>query len=443
MGKRKNRSRHRTSQGPGGSVAKWQKGTLRSYNVGALPIINHILERMNLEEILAAHLPGEDARTKIPTSRGVMLLVRNILIAREPLYGLGEWASRYAPDLLGLDPEQVMALNDDRSGRWLTKYFLSEPATIGLAATTRSVHQFDVDLDELHNDSTTVTFHGAYHSADREMHSGRQLVPAITFGHNKDHRPDLKQLLYILTLSHDGAVPVHFRVCSGNVTDDTTHRETWNVLRQLVGHPDFLYVADCKLATSDNMVYLHGHGGRFVTVLPQTRKEDDTFRKQLAEGAIHWRPLWDKLDEHDQLVDRFSISDAPTLTAEGFRLIWYHSTRKAELDAAARATSIRRSLLDLGVLRETPGSTHPLSRSGEDSCRSGHHPQTVRRDATDSRHPSGNTAGNVSPGPSRSARPQHTLHQTHQALLRSAVRNRPSADQRCRAGRWCVSTGDQ
>jgi len=351
MGKRKNRSRHRTSQGPGGSVAKWQKGTLRSYNVGALPIINHILERMNLEEILAAHLPGEDARTKIPTSRGVMLLVRNILIAREPLYGLGEWASRYAPDLLGLDPEQVMALNDDRSGRWLTKYFLSEPATIGLAATTRSVHQFDVDLDELHNDSTTVTFHGAYHSADREMHSRRQLVPAITFGHNKDHRPDLKQLLYILTLSHDGAVPVHFRVCSGNVTDDTTHRETWNVLRQLVGHPDFLYVADCKLATSDNMVYLHGHGGRFVTVLPQTRKEDDTFRKQLAEGAIHWRPLWDKLDEHDQLVDRFSISDAPTLTAEGFRLIWYHSTRKAELDAAARATSIRRSLLDLGVLR--------------------------------------------------------------------------------------------
>ena len=71
-----------------------------------------------------------------------MLLIRNFLVAREPLYGMGEWASRYAPDLLGLDPEQVLALNDDRSGRWLTTFFTSDPAAIGLAATTRSVHQF-------------------------------------------------------------------------------------------------------------------------------------------------------------------------------------------------------------------------------------------------------------------------------------------------------------
>jgi hypothetical protein len=319
--------------------------------VGALPLINHLLKRMNLEDILEAHLPSEDGRTKVPTRRGVLLLIRNILIAREPLYGLGEWASRYAPDLLGLTPEQVTALNDDRSGRWLTKFFAADPATIGVAATTRSVQRFAVELAELHNDSTTVTFHGAYHAADREVELGRRRLPAITFGHNKDHRPDLKQLLYILTLSHDGAVPVHFRVCSGNVSDDQTHRETWDVLRELAGGPDFLYVADCKLATLDNMMYVHGHEGRFVTVLPRTRKEDEIFRTQLAHGRIQWRPLWDKVDEHDQVVDRFSMSDTPLLTAEGFRLIWYHSTRKAELDAAARATGIRRGLLELGALR--------------------------------------------------------------------------------------------
>ncbi len=38
-------------------------------------------------------------------------------------------------------------------------------------------------------------------------------------------------------------------------------------------------------------------------------------------------------------------------TAEGFRLIWYHSTRKAELDAAARARKIDRALQRLGQLR--------------------------------------------------------------------------------------------
>jgi transposase len=33
---------------------------------------------------------------------------------------------------------------------------------------------------------------------------------------------------------------------------------------------DFLYVADCKLATTENMAYIHQHQGRFLTVLPWT-----------------------------------------------------------------------------------------------------------------------------------------------------------------------------
>jgi len=281
-----------------------------------------------------------------------VLLVRNILISREPLYGVGEWASRYAPDLLGLTPGQVSALNDDRSGRWLTRFFTSDPPAIALAATTHSVRQFQVALDELHNDSTTVTFCGAYSEAEREREVHGRRTPAITFGHNKDHRPDLKQLLYVLTLSHDGGVPVHFRVCSGNVVDDQTHRETWDLLCQLAGRPDFLYIADCKLATAENMTHIHGHGGRFVTVLPRTRKEHGAFREQLMAARIIWQSLWDKTNDHDQVVDRFSVSDSPTLTTEGYRLVWYHSTRKAELDAATRATGIRRGLLELAELRE-------------------------------------------------------------------------------------------
>lgn len=63
----------------------------------------------------------------------------------------------------------------------------------------------------------------------------------ITHGYNQDHRPDLKQLLWILTVSADGAVPVHFRACDGNTTDDQTHIHTWETVRRLVGRRDFLY----------------------------------------------------------------------------------------------------------------------------------------------------------------------------------------------------------
>jgi transposase len=120
----------------------------------------------------------------------------------------------------------------------------------------------------------------------------------------------------------------------------------------LTGRRDFLYVADCKLATTENMAYLHQRQGRFITVLPQTRAEDAAFRELLAQGQVAWRPLWEKTDERGELVDCFSLSQQPALTAEGYRLVWYHSTRKAELDALARSGRIARALKQLAALRE-------------------------------------------------------------------------------------------
>ena len=62
---------------------------------------------------------------------------------------------------------------------------------------------------------------GAYKAADGTPVAGTP-APAITFGHSKDHRPDLKQLVFILTVSADHAVPVIYRLASGNTSDDPT-----------------------------------------------------------------------------------------------------------------------------------------------------------------------------------------------------------------------------
>jgi len=96
---------------------------------------------------------------------------------------------------------------------------------------------------------------------------------------SKGHRPDLKQLLLILTMAADGNVPVAFRCTDGNASDSRTHIETWNALRAVAGRADFLYVADSKLCSRENMDYIARAGGRFVTVLPRTRLEDQEFRK--------------------------------------------------------------------------------------------------------------------------------------------------------------------
>jgi transposase len=334
-----------------GEVAHSRGRILTSYRVGALPIIDQLLERMRLDEFLRAYLPRADRRCRIAPSIGVTLLLKNLLLSREPLYGIGEWAARFDPKALGFADTQLLSLNDDRIGRCLDRLFQSDITALVLTLVTHVIQEFQVDLDELHNDSTTITFHGAYADAAEEEKRGPKARLAITWGYNKDHRPDLKQLLYILTVARDGAVPLYFQVQSGNVVDDKTHIATWDLLCRLTERRNFLYVADCKLAGAENMAYIHRHHGRFLTVLPRTRSEDKSFRDLLSSGQVQWRHIHDKRNDDGEIVDRYSVSEPATLTAEGYRLVWYYSTRKAEQDAHWRHQQVERALSELAELR--------------------------------------------------------------------------------------------
>jgi len=336
---------------PAPPVARVGGSVLRSTTVGGLPMVNEVLRRIRLEEFLRDALPKEDGRTKLSPAKALLVLLRNLLVSREPIYGLGEWAVRYAPDLLGLTEGEIKLLNDDRVGRSLDKLFAADIASLVLRVAAHVVKQFGLRLDELHNDSTTVSFFGAYLNAALEGQVFGRPTLAITFGHSKDRRPDLKQLLFILTVTADGGVPLHFRAQSGNVTDDVTHRDTWDLLCQLTGRRDFLYVADSKLATRENMAYLHQRQGRFITVLPKTRSEDAAFRSLVCQEQVTWRLLWEKTDEDGELLDRYSVSEQPTTSTEGYRLVWYHSQRKAEQDALARNGRLQRAMKELDDLR--------------------------------------------------------------------------------------------
>jgi hypothetical protein len=92
-----------------GNIARSTQGALRSYTVGALPILNDLLKRMRLEEFLQTYLPPKDHRSKLAPAKALLVLLRNLLLSREPIYGVGEWAARHAPDLLGLSPRELAA----------------------------------------------------------------------------------------------------------------------------------------------------------------------------------------------------------------------------------------------------------------------------------------------------------------------------------------------
>jgi hypothetical protein len=188
---------------------------LESEGVGALPIVKHFFSRIGLAGILDKYLPADDARLRLDPAVIIALVVANIVVSRRPLYALSEWAGAYGPGLLGLRSGQAAALNDDRVGRTLDRHRRADRASLVTETVLKVIEEFEIELDELHNDSTTVTLTGTYDHADGYTRGGKP-TPALRQGHNKDFRPDLKQLLYILTISADGAVPIAYRTADGN-----------------------------------------------------------------------------------------------------------------------------------------------------------------------------------------------------------------------------------
>jgi len=167
--------------------------------IGGLPIINALLQRLGVDALLSQALPAPDVRAKLGPSAALGVLLRNIILNdRQPLYTQGEWVAQAEPALLGLKAEQLHALNDDRVGRALDLLFEADRASLMTELVMRAIREFDIDLSRLHNDSTTITFSGEYAGADGHLAGGRPTL-RVTYGHNKDHRPDLKQLLFAIT----------------------------------------------------------------------------------------------------------------------------------------------------------------------------------------------------------------------------------------------------
>ncbi|MFL9937245.1 IS1634 family transposase [Paraburkholderia sp. RL18-103-BIB-C] len=325
--------------------------TLQSERLGPLPLINHFIERIGLEDVLDRHVPS-DARCAVPHARALGVLLRSIIVEREPIYRQQETVHGFAGGMFGVRAEDMEHLGDDRLGRALDRLFDADRAALLTEVALAVGERFGVNFDECHNDSTSISFCGSYRGASGRKIRGRT-APVITYGHSKDHRPDLKQLLFILTMSADGNIPVAFRCTDGNASDSRTHIETWNTLRTVAGRSDFLYVADSKLCSRENMDHIDRAGGRFVTVMPRNRLEDAEFRQWIQTSTPDWTCVWDRPNPRhsDGPRDCWYVWRAPLPSAEAWPVVWVWSPLLTLRQEARRRRNIAAAIEALQQLR--------------------------------------------------------------------------------------------
>jgi Domain of unknown function (DUF4277) len=130
-----------------------QKFQLQALRVGALPILNRFIERMALEEELSLAL-------KNAGYADVMLaLLKNILIERNALYAIEEWAGLFDAGLASQGK-----INDDKLARVLDRLFAAVFALICSSLVPAAADRFPAMPALLHS---SVRSFGAASTRDR------------------------------------------------------------------------------------------------------------------------------------------------------------------------------------------------------------------------------------------------------------------------------------
>lgn len=314
------------------------------FQVGAMPLLNHISDRLNLKNILLDHI-STHANELIPAVNSLLLLIYNLALGKYPLYKLNKWVSSIDLRCLGYDDNNSFNFTDDRFGRALIKLYNADRASIMTGIVLSAVKGFNIDLARIHNDSTSVK---AYGKIPGKTKTGIELK----HGHSKDHRPDLKQLIFSLSISADGGVPVHHKTYPGNRSDDSTHIETWNTLVEICQLTDFLYVADSKLCTDEQLSYITARGGRAITIVPNTWKETKLFKEKLTKTKVAKVEIWrrTKPGTEDE-TEYFSAFKGEYFSEKrGYRLHWIYSSEKRDRDRDSRNERLKKAEKELSEL---------------------------------------------------------------------------------------------
>lgn len=318
--------------------------------VGIGCLLQSMLQRLEVAAILDRVLRHQP---DVPTTYGTLALV--ILINRmsldpQPLYALGEWAAQHGIDqLLGIRAEW---LDDDRLGALLDA-IADHQVTIWSAVLSSALHQFPVDLSELHADTTSVYFEGSYQEKDGAPKGGGVRIPRLAKGYNKDGKRHKLQM--VLSLITSGRTPLWFCPWNGNQSDNGVYVPDMTELRRALLLPEnALLIGDRKLATLPNLLTFCRQRQLFLASHPWTATTKEAWRTtaaQLAAGEVAWRPVGyerrkdvgkppEERPEYRVLESESDLVDPERGAVYPLRFVWVWSSGQAQRDSASREKAL-------------------------------------------------------------------------------------------------------
>ncbi len=258
-----------------------------------LPVALAFLRKMGVAEIIDAAIPppvpGPQSALSLalglpppvpPPSVGVCAegMILNILEGRVALSQMETWLRGLDIGTLWGHDIQPTQFTDDRLARSLDALFGAGLETLYSQIVVRLAQVFCVKFDRLHFDTTSLSTFGAHAVPDDAP------GPRAVHGDSKDHRPDLLQWIFGMTVQQDG-LPVLSTLLDGNTADSLAHRAHLELLATQVNDPSTTtFLSDSKGCNAESLGLLRYLGFHFTTLLPHTfAAHEDVIKAALAQ----------------------------------------------------------------------------------------------------------------------------------------------------------------
>ena len=239
-------------------------------------MIVYWLEQMQIEKLIDRELPPPHGNRR-GLSYGqlsILLLTYIISQADHRLCAIESWVNQHHRTLERATGWKIGAKDatDDRLADLLSILGSQEHEAIQAIETYLGQHLIrahELPTDQARSDTTSFS---VYHQPKEEKTAPHQTgtQSLLRKGHSKDRRPDLLQYRQMLATLDPLGMPLLSTTLVGNGADDPLYVPTWKRLAEIIGHLDFLFLADCKASSWSNRAEIDREGGIYCFPLAMT-----------------------------------------------------------------------------------------------------------------------------------------------------------------------------
>ena len=302
---------------------------LKSVPMGGAYLLRALWEQLGIPQALSQCM--KDRSFTSPVEWSTFAMVANRALAPDSKRGVEEWVKE---DVALGNPEPIELQHLYRAMDVLLEY----RKTIHKEVYFAVADLLNLEVDLIFFDTTST-----YFEMDEEDEEGLR-----RYGHSKDHRPDLPQVVIGLAVTKEG-IPVKCWTMPGNKSDmKTVEKVKSDLLGWKLGR--CVWVMDRGMSSEENRLILQKAGGHYI-IGEKLRDNQEIHREVLAKRG-RFTSVRENLE-----IKEVTIGDGEKRR----RFILVHNPEEAKKDQATREKTLKKIEEALKSIKDQAGPGHTKS----------------------------------------------------------------------------------